>query len=216
MFRLAISSLVLAGVLFAAGAGLAQAQTAPGLAQAKQIEPTAIACDQVADGRLREAIAKAKELLSRFWLSHERGLFAAYTMPGEKRNPFDLTPKAADSGPRNGVVQARPPRCSTLPGVIDGAIVVRFSTAFYRFFEDGHGWSPPLRDGLLLEAVVERSGETWHTRDTGSEKSILLAEQKPRAADASRLPADKAWAEPIPGCVRRTKWNGEACVAARR
>jgi hypothetical protein len=94
--------------------------------------------------------------------------------------------------------------------------LVRFTTPFYRFHETGPGWSPPLRSGLMLEAVVERAGETWRARDAGSEQSILLPEQKPRAANPNVLPPEVAWAEPIPGCARKTKWNGEACVPRKR
>lgn len=164
----------------------------------------------------REAIAKATELLGQFWLVTERGYFAAYTMVGEVRNPFDLSPRLPDSGPRDGVIQARPPVCAWQTVDASDGIEVRFTTAFYRFHEAGHGWSAPLRNGLMLEARIGRTGATWQARDTSGERGILLPEQKPRAADPTALPADAAWAEPLPGCARKTKWNGEACVARKR
>jgi hypothetical protein len=173
-------------------------------------------CERAHEPAHLEAIAAAKSLLGRLWLATERGFFAAYTMEGEKRKPFDLSPKAPDSGPRDGIVQARAPSCTWRSGEAPTAILVRFTTPFYRFHEAGPGWSQPLRGGLMLEAVVERAGDTWQARDVGGEKSILLAEQKPRPADARALPAETVWAEPIPGCARKTKWNGEACVPRKR
>lgn len=173
-------------------------------------------CTQAAEPGHREAIGKASELLAAHWTATERGHFAAYTMEGEKRNPFDLTPKAPDSGPRDGLVQTRTPVCSWRDGERPGAILVRYTTPFYRFYETGPGWSAPLRNGLLLEAIVERVGDAWQARDAGTEQSILLPEQKPRRAEAAALPTDASWSEPMPGCGRRTKWNGEACVARKR
>ncbi len=173
-------------------------------------------CNKATDAANQDAIAKATELLGRLWLPTERGQFAAYTMAGEKRNPFDLSPKEPDSGPRDGIVQARPPKCTWRTDEASAAIVVRFMTPFYRFHETGPGWSPPLRNGLMLEAAMTRAGESWLARDTSGEQGILLPEQKPRAAQANALPPDIAWAEPIPGCARRTKWNGEACVSRKK
>ena len=200
--------------LYAIGAQMAEAQTAATSAQ--QIEPAWMACSESNQPSMREAIERASSLLARSWLSHERGSFAAYTMPGERRNPFDLTPKETDGGPRDGIVQTRPPRCSMRAAEVPNAVVVRFTTPFYRFYEDGHGWSPPLRDGVMLEALVVAVGGTWQARDISGEKSILLPEQKPRVAAVSQLPAETEWVEPMPGCPRRTKWNGEACVARKR
>jgi len=162
------------------------------------------------------AIAKAKDLLARAWLRTDRGDFAAYTMPGEKRNPFDLSPKAPDSGPRDGIVQARPPICAWRMDDNNGNMLVRFITPFYRFHEMGHGWSQPLRNGLMLEAALTSAGNTWQARDNSGEHGILLPEQKPRAADANSLPLDAKWAEPIPGCAKRTKWNGETCASRKK
>ena len=173
-------------------------------------------CTSAADAAQREAIARATELLALQWLATERGRFAAYTMAGEKRNPFDLSPKSPDAAPRDGVVQARPPACAWQPVATGNALVVRFTTPFYRFYEAGPGWSAPLRNGIMLEATVARAGENWQASDTSGERGILLPEQKPRAARAATLPPDAAWAEPMPGCARRTKWNGEACVARKR
>lgn len=201
--------------LIAIGSGMVEAQTARAPA-ARQIEPAWMSCDLVAGGELRGAIASAQKLRSRNWLVGEHGSFAAYTMPGEKRNPFDLTPKVPDSGPRDGIVHARPPHCSVRPAEVPGAVLVRFTTPFYRFHEEGHGWSAPLRDGLMLEALVARSGETWLAEDTGHENSILLAEQRPRAADPAHLPEVTGWAEPMTGCPPRTKWNGETCAPRKR
>lgn len=163
-----------------------------------------------------DAVSKATEMLGQRWLMTDRGYFAAYTMAGEVRNPFDLSPKQPDSGPRDGIVQARAPVCVWRDAEQPGAISVRFTTAFYRFYETGHGWSSPLRNGLMLEALIERAGETWQARDASGEHGILLPDQKPRPANANALPADAPWAEPMPGCARKTKWNGEACVARKR
>lgn len=163
------------------------------------------------------AVQSAQSLLERVWLAHDRGHFAAYTMPGEKRNPFDLSPPTPDSGPRDGFVQARTPIClaNRSPGP-SHALTIRFLTRFYRFYEAGHGWSPPLRDGLLLEVAVTQAGAEWQARDMGSERGILLPEQKPRRADSATLPVEVSWAEPIPGCGKRQRWNGSDCVARKK
>ncbi len=161
------------------------------------------------------AIQSAQTLFEQLWLANDRGHFAAYTMPGEKRNPFDLTPPTPDSGPRDGLVQAQAPFCLINRG--EGNVVsVRFVTRFYRFYEAGHGWSAPLRDGLMLEAAVILAGTDWQARDTASERSILLPEQTPRRADAATLPAETGWAEPMPGCGKRLRWDGKDCVSRKR
>ena len=161
------------------------------------------------------ATEAAQALLHTLWLAGDRGHFGAYTMPGEKRNPFDLSPPTPDSGARDGLVQARPPDCSFRRDG-DAALTFRFVSPFYRFHEAGHGWSPPLRDGLMLEAAVGFAGAAWQARDTGSERSILLPEQKPRRAEAAALPPEGRWAEPIPGCGKRHRWTGAACVARKK
>jgi len=170
---------------------------------------TAVAPDQL------PAVQTVQAMLDRLWLAHDRGHFAAYTMPGEKRNPFDLSPPTPDSGPRDGFVQARTPIC--IASRSDGhGLTIRFVTRFYRFYEAGHGWSPPLRDGLLLEAAVTLVGIEWQARDTASERSILLPEQKPRRADAAALPDEASWTEPMPGCGKRQRWDGKDCVSRKR
>jgi hypothetical protein len=197
-------------------------QPANSQGRGQSVTPTALVADKARGepcAALRPdelpAVQSAQGLLERLWLVHDRGLFAAYTMPGEKRNPFDLSPPTPDSGPRDGFVQARAPICMANRG--DGnALTIRFLTRFYRFYEAGHGWSPPLRDGLLLEAAVTQAGAEWQARDTGSEQSVLLPEQKPRLAEATKLPDETAWAEPMPGCGKRQRWNGSDCVARKR
>jgi hypothetical protein len=161
------------------------------------------------------AIESAHRLLDQTWLTTDRGLFAAYTMPGEKRNPFDLSPATPDAGPRDGHVQAQPPGC-TYRRETDETLTLRFIAPFYRFHEAGHGWSPPLRDGLMLEVAVSLAGSNWQARDIGSEQSILLPEQKPRRADDASLPAETRWAVPIPPCGKRLRWNGKACVPRKK
>lgn len=210
---------ILSVVAVAAGAPGAAAQSRPSAAPPAKAASETVAwqdCSLAAGLAANDAIAKATELLSRLWLTTDRGYFAAYTMAGEVRNPFDLSPKQQDSGPRDGIVQTRPPRCTWRATEVPDELVVRFGTAFYRFYEAGHGWSAPLRDGLLLEARIERAGAAWQVHDATGEQGVLLPEQKPRAANASALPADAPWAEPMPGCARKTAWNGEACIARKR
>ncbi|MGD9802256.1 MAG: hypothetical protein AB7O71_21875 [Hyphomicrobiaceae bacterium] len=163
------------------------------------------------------AIDAARRLLDQSWLASRDAFFAAYTMAGEKRNPFDLSPREADSGPRDGYVEARPPKCVYhTPDASGPAHHIRFVSPFYRFHEDGQGWSPPLRKGLMLEIIVTQSGGEWQATTAPSELTILLPEQKPRRPDEAKLPAAAAWAESIPGCSKRQKWNGIDCVSRKR
>lgn len=214
------AAFIIAATVVAGGAIVAfEASAQSGKATAPKARSSAEAwhdCNKATDAANQDAIARATELLASLWLATERGQFAAYTMAGEKRNPFDLSPKEPDSGPRDGIVQARPPKCTWRTDETASATIVRFMTPFYRFHEAGPGWSQPLRNGLMLEAAMTRQGENWLARDTSGEHGILLPEQKPRAAQANALPPDAAWAEPIPGCARRTKWNGEACASRKK
>jgi hypothetical protein len=174
-----------------------------------------------ASPEITPAVDAARRLLEQSWLASRETLFAAYTMPGETRNPFDLSPREADSGPVGGIVEARPPRClhhtpAATAGTSGETHLVRFVAPFYRFHEAGDGWSPPLRDGLMLDAVVTRTGDAWQANAAPSEVTILIPEQSPRRADAAKLPADAPWARPIPGCTKRQRWNGIDCVRAKR
>jgi len=139
-------------------------------------------------------------------------------MPGETRSPFDLSPPTPDSGASEGTVEARPPQClhHAQGHASDATHRVRFVSPFYRFYEAGHGWSPPLRNGLMLDAVVTYAAGQWQVTVPPSEITILIPEQKPRLADATKLPSDAPWSEPIPGCAKRQKWNGTDCAPRRR
>lgn len=170
-----------------------------------------------ADPAMAPAIDAARHLLARSWLASRGSYFAAYTMPGEKRSPFDLSPREPNTGPREGLVEARHPRCTFSASEADERPYrVRFIAPFYRFYEDGQGWSPPLRSGLMMEANVARAGNEWKADALPSERTILLPDQHPRSAEMGKLPPDAAWAEPIPGCKKRLRWNGHDCVSRRR
>ncbi|MGE0768881.1 MAG: hypothetical protein AB7L90_20765 [Hyphomicrobiaceae bacterium] len=159
----------------------------------------------------------ARHLLQQSWLAQRGSQFSAYTMPGEKRSPFDLSPREPDSASRDGMVEARPPRCiySTATGT-DSVHHVRFISPYYRFYEHGQGWSPPLRDGLMLEVKVTRTGAEWTAVGQPSEQTILLAEQRPHRPDLAKLPSDAEWAAPMLGCGRRKTWDGRECVPRKR
>jgi len=172
---------------------------------------------QKAHADVAAAIEAARRILDQSWLADRGNHFAAYRMPGEKRSPFDLSPRTPNSGPRDGFVEARPPHCTY--SLAEGAETthrVRFVSPFYRFHETGHGWSPPLRDGLMLEVTVTHAGGEWKATAPPSEQTILLPDQNPRRADAAKIPADSPWAEPIPGCAKRQRWNGVECVSPRK
>lgn len=173
-------------------------------------------CAKIVDAGALAALAKARALMQQTWIETPRGYFAAYTMPGEKRNPFDLSPRTPESGPRHGTVQARTPACVYAGTAPAGALTVRFVSLFYRFHEVEAGWSPPLRNGVMMEVALEPVGEDWKVKDTASQAAVLLPEQKPRRADAASLPPETKWAEPIPGCVKGTRWNGADCIKRKR
>ncbi|MEZ5816406.1 MAG: hypothetical protein R3D44_04930 [Hyphomicrobiaceae bacterium] len=159
----------------------------------------------------------ARRMLERTWLARERTLFAAYTMPGEKRNPFDLSPRAPDSGPRDGFVEAQQPVCTFRASPTGGgSLEVRFTSPFYRFYEAGPGWSPPMRKGLLLEVQLAPAPEGWNAVSPPSELTVLLPDQKPHKPETGRLPPAAPWAEPVPGCGKRQRWNGSDCIARKR
>jgi len=172
---------------------------------------------QMAPADLAAAIEAARHAFDQSWLADRGNHFAAYRMPGETRSPFDLSPRAPDSGPRDGFVEARPPRCTySLGQGAEPTHHVRFVSPFYRFYEPGHGWSPPLRDGLMLEVTVTHMDDAWKATAPPSEQTILLPDQAPKRADAAKVPEDTPWAEPIPGCGKRQKWTGVECVASRK
>ena len=206
------AALALAGLLIA-GCSDARAQKT---SKPSRASPVWLDC-QKASPDIAPAIEAARNLLDQAWLASRGSYFAGYTMPGEKRSPFDLSPREPDSGPTDGFVEARTPHCvySTSGGAAP-AHHVRFISPFYRFHEADHGWSPPLRNGLMLDAIVSRTDTGWKVEVPPSEQTILLPEQKPRRPDATKLPPDAAWAEPIPGCSRRQTWNGTDCAPRKR
>lgn len=170
-----------------------------------------------ANGDAANAIAAAHVLLEQAWLKGVDSFFSAYTMPGENRSPFDLSPREPNSGPRDGFVEARPPHCTYSPAAPkDGALRVRFVSPFYRFHEQGQGWSPPLRNGLMLEVLVTGTGGTWKAVAPPSEETILLPDQTPKRPEPKALPSTASWAEPIPGCGKRQRWNGTDCISRKR
>ncbi len=203
----------------AQGVPPAGAPPAPAVApsqSAKAAERPWEACSRLTDPIQLAALVKAAELLRHVWLEAQGTHVARYTMPGEVRNPFDLTPKAPDSGPRDGFAQARPPLCTARVSPAGDMIEVRYTTPFYRFYEVGPGWSVTLRNGILLETTVQRSGDQWVARDTSPPTAILLPEQKPSRPGESDMPADAPWAPPVPPCRKSERWTGEACLKRQR
>jgi hypothetical protein len=179
-------------------------------------EPHWVDCARITDPSHRTAIERAHALLQTVWMETPYGWVARYTMPGEVRNPFDRSPQAPDSGTRDGTVQAKPPHCRCHFENTGDRGIVRFVTPFYRFHEAGPGWSPPMRNGLVLEVSVTRNTGSWMASEVLSQKTILLSEQKPRRPEAGELPSNTPWGEPIPGCSRTQRWTGEACVRRKR
>ncbi len=186
---------------------------APQASVVAQAAPTP--CDQVTRPDVPAVASKARDALDALWLRTETGYFAAFVTPGVTRNPFDLKPPPPDSGPRSGIVQARMPAC-TITEAGAGRHIVRFVSPLYRFHERQAGWSPPLRDGLMMEVEVLSVGNELTTRDTSAEKAILMPEQKIRRPGTKELPRLSRWSEPVPGCARQERWNGDACVRRRR
>ena len=211
----ATAALMLAMTLFTGSGELQARKSAPQHGGATS-DVTWRDCER-ADPEITPAIDAARHRLAQAWLASRSTYFAAYTMPGEKRSPFDLSPREPNSGPREGFVEARPPHCTfSVTKADDRTCRVRFATPFYRFYEHGQGWSPPLRNGLMLEAIVVRADDGWKADTPPSEQTILLPDQHPRPAEVGKLPPDAAWAEPIPGCKKRRTWNGHDCVSRKR
>ncbi|MDX2155332.1 MAG: hypothetical protein SFW09_02385 [Hyphomicrobiaceae bacterium] len=175
-----------------------------------------LACDTATGATQRAAIAKARETLHAVWLEGKAGYFALYTMPGEKRNPFDLSKPVRDAGPRDGVVQARPPRCVMASDPDGGRHVISFTSPYFRFHEAGAGWSPPMRDGLLMAIEVVTAGDALIAKDLQSPTGVLEPEQKARRPAETALPKPTRWAPPIPPCQRSERWDGAECVARKR
>lgn len=178
----------------------------------------AVDCSKVVDGDRRAAIEQARRLFEQHWLLTERGFFAAYTMPAEKRNPFDLTAKSVASPARNGFVMAKSVVCSLEavgPDQPQAPLRIRFMAPLYRFHEIGR-WSQPMRDGLIMEIEAMPSpGGPWQVRETKHEKAVLEPEAPARRPEAADLPKSGRWPEPIPGCRRNERWTGDACVGRK-
>lgn len=175
-----------------------------------------LACEQASPPEMQHAVERARATLDALWLKTKSGYFAAYTLPGMKRNPFDLTPLPPNSGPRDGIVQAREPSCTIEPAGVEQRHIVRFRAPFYRFFEKEAKWSRPLRDGLMMEVEVTRSSDIVNVRDVWAEAAILQRDQRARRPDEQELSRLDRWAEPVPGCKRTEKWNGNACTSRRK
>lgn len=212
----------------AIGLGLVMAETA-----AAQLVPTeatspqaakdvprslAVDCGQVTEADRMAAIGEARRLFEQHWLATGRGVFAAYTMPGEKRNPFDLGSKTQNSPARNGFVMAKSVICSldtVGPARPQAPLRIRFTAPLYRFHEVGR-WSTPMRDGLVMEIEAMPSpGGPWQVRETRHDKAVLEPDTPARLPEAGDLPKSGRWPEPVPGCRRTERWNGDACVDRR-
>ena len=175
----------------------------------------AIECGKVVEADRLAAIEQARRLFDQHWLTNEQGIFSAYTMSGEKRNPFDLTAKPPQSPARHGFVMAKSVTCSLEsvgPDRPQAPMRIRFMAPLYRFHELGR-WSKPMRDGLIMEIEAMPSpGGPWQVRETRHEKAVLDPETPARRPEAIDLPKSGRWPEPIPGCRRNERWNGDACV----
>lgn len=182
--------------------------------------PRPVECGRIVEGEQFTALEQARRLFASQWLATDRGLFTAYTMPGEQRNPFDLTsPKPpADSGPRNGFVLARSMVCTleTIgPPRAQAPLRIRFTAPLYRFFELGR-WSQPMRDGLMMEVeAMPAPAGGWQVRATRHEKAVLDPDLSPRLPDPAELPKSGRWPEPVPGCRKDERWTGDQCVGRK-
>lgn len=161
------------------------------------------------------AVAQATGTLEALWLKTKQGYFVGYRMPGMARNPFDRAPLPPDSGPRDGIAQARSPSCK-IEIQSEARAIVRFVTPYYRFYETAAGWSAPLRDGLLMEVEVTRNAAGWTAKDIWSPNGILEPGERVRKPQVSELPRIGAWAAPEPPCAKGLRWNGHDCVKRRR
>lgn len=172
-------------------------------------------CEAVPAPDLASAVTKAAEVYGDLWIEARGSRFVAFRAPGEKRNPFDLSPPDPSAGPRDGVVEARTISClARLPA--PDRLTVRHLAAYYRFYENGVGWSPTLRDGILLELELVRSPSGWTAAERRAEDTVFMNEDALSRPAAEALPADAAWARPAMGCPRGERWNAKAVACQRR
>jgi hypothetical protein len=172
-----------------------------------------VACANVRDLSVSAAIADARDVLSALWLAQGEGVVVSYQMSEPPRNPFDLSARSPNSGPRTGFIATVRIDCKVFGHTKSPFIVVRFTTPMYRVFEKGEGWARPLRDGLVMELEAVKSDTVWNVRDRKPADAILEPDERARKPTESELPdLTVPWPEPLPGCARGTHWNGSACV----
>lgn len=171
-----------------------------------------LACEE-ASPTVSLAVAKAREKIAALWLTTPDGLFVAYRLPAERRNPFDLS-KDPLMGPKSGVIQASSMRCELSQQTEARPVVLRFVSPLYRIFEAGEGWARPLRDGVIAEFDALANQTDWTLTERQERNSILQDSDEPHRPDASEIPPQPmSWAEPLPGCARGQTWNGSQCIA---
>jgi hypothetical protein len=172
-------------------------------------------CEAVPAPDLAPAIARAAEVRDGLWIEARGSRFVGFRAPGEKRNPFDLSPPDPNAGPRDGMVEARTISCLARVLAPD-RLTVRYLTAYYRFYENGVGWSPTLRDGILLELELARSPAGWTAAERRAEDTVFMGEDGLSRPTTESLPADAAWARPAIGCPRGERWSAKAVACERR
>lgn len=218
--RIGVSALAVvcaSAMLFIDGAASVRAETPRSPVPApRAVSAPPLDCAKAGDAAPPAAIAAAEVELHRLWLNAQTDLFIAFSAKVEKRNPFDLSPPALEPGPIGGMIQARAPRCTILAKDTGDAVLVRFTSPFYRFYEQATGWSRPLRDGLVMEVVVTRVGDGWQARDTKSDEGIIVPDETIRRPSEAELPKLARWTEPVPGCARRERWTGIECARRKR
>ena len=170
------------------GATAAHAQTTP--------------CDAIFEPVLAAGIAEADLHLRRQWRMIEGTWVTAYTLEGEKANPFDASklrgppaalsqgkatpaqvkaapsagpasPRAAPLPPITGFATARDVRCNANAASARPDVVLVYWAAGVRFQEGRGPWSAPLPGAVIAVIQLRRAGDGWTIVDRTAEGGVM-------------------------------------------
>lgn len=172
------------------------------------------ACDAETDVKLKASLERIQQQVDAIWVKRGPDWIAAYDIAGTPKNPFDVSDQGSGSEAVHGFAWLRDVGCAMSEATPEGARVVTYRAAAYRFKEGDTEWTKPMTDGVIAEYVVSPGDADWQIKDNSKDETIFLPDGTMRRPRQAELPAQKLW--PDKRCRLPKVWNGQSCGEDRQ
>lgn len=172
------------------------------------------ACDAEADATLKASLARIQQQLDTIWVKRGPDWIAAYDIAGTPKNPFDVSDQGSGSEEVHGFAWLRDVSCAIGDATPEGARVVTYRAAGYRFKEGDSEWTKPMTDGVIAEYVLSPGDPDWQIKDNSKDETIFLPDGTMRRPRQAELPAQKLWRDKR--CRLPKVWNGQSCSEVQK